>query len=106
MLIEQLDQLGEVGKRARQSIDLIDQDDVDLAVPDVVEQPLQGRTVQGCAGEPAVVIMVGDEPPAFMGLALYIGLAGFPLRIERVELKVKVMLGGFAGVDRAALPFW
>jgi hypothetical protein len=41
-----------------------------------------------------------------MGLALYIGFAGFSLRIERVELKVQIMLGGFAGIDRAALPFW
>ena len=106
MLIENLDQLRKVGKRARQSVNLVDQDNVDLAGANVVEQSLQGRAVQRCAGQPAVVIMVGDEPPAFMGLALYIGLAGFPLRIERVELKIKVMLGGFAGIDRAALPLW
>ena len=50
--------------------------------------------------------MIGNEPPAFMSLALDIGLAGFPLRIELVELEVEVMFSGFAGVDRTALPFW
>ena len=37
-----------------------------------------------------------------MGLALDIGLAGLPLGIEGVELEVEIMLGRFAGVDRAA----
>src|SRR3989442_16026378 len=37
-----------------------------------------------------------------MGLALDVGLAGFSLGIERVELEVEVMLGRLAGVDRAA----
>jgi hypothetical protein len=74
VLIEKLDQFREVGKRARQSVDLVYQDNVDLAGANVVEQSLQGRAVQGCAGQTAIVIMVGDEPPAFMGLALYIGV--------------------------------
>ena len=37
-----------------------------------------------------------------MGLALDVGLAGLPLGIERVELKVQVMFGGLAGIDCAA----
>src|SRR5438067_9475058 len=37
-----------------------------------------------------------------MGLALDVGLAGFPLRVERVEFEVEVMLGRLAGIDRAA----
>ena len=40
-----------------------------------------------------------------MGLALDIGLAGLALGIERVEGEVEIMLGRFAGVDRAALRF-
>src|ERR1700730_9064481 len=40
-----------------------------------------------------------------MRLALDIGLAGFPLGIERVEFEIEIMLGRFAGVDRAALGF-
>ena len=35
MLVEQFDQLGEVGERAGQPVDLVDHDDVDLAGPDV-----------------------------------------------------------------------
>jgi hypothetical protein len=34
-----------------------------------------------------------------MGLALDIGLAGFALGIEGVEGEIKIVLGGFAGVD-------
>jgi hypothetical protein len=37
-----------------------------------------------------------------MGLTLNVGLTGFPLGIQRIELKVEVPFGGFAGVDRAA----
>ena len=39
-------------------------------------------------------------------LALYISLASLALRIERVEGKVEVMLGRFAGVDGATCEFW
>jgi hypothetical protein len=45
MGIEQLDQLGEVGERAGQAIDLVDHDDVDLAGSDILQQVLQRRTV-------------------------------------------------------------
>jgi hypothetical protein len=41
-----------------------------------------------------------------MRLALDIGLAGLVLGIERVEFEVEIVLGRFAGVDRAALGFW
>src|SRR6476619_6381444 len=40
-----------------------------------------------------------------MGLTLDVGLAGLPLGIKRVELEVEIMLGRFAGVDRAAEEF-
>ena len=45
MGIEQLDQLGKVGQRSRQAINLIDDDDVHLVGADIVEQPLQVRAV-------------------------------------------------------------
>src|SRR6266542_6699656 len=101
MLIEQLDQLGEVRKRAGEPVDLVDHHDGDLSGPDIREQGLQGRTVQGGAREAAIIVVVGNEPPAFMGLALDVGLAGLALGVERVELKVEIMLGRLAGVDRA-----
>jgi hypothetical protein len=43
MRIEQLDQLGEVGERARQPVDLVDDDHVDPVSANVVEQPLERR---------------------------------------------------------------
>ena len=45
MGIEQFDQLCEVGQRSCQPVDLIDDDDIDLAGSDIVQQPLQVRTV-------------------------------------------------------------
>ena len=105
VLVEQLDQLGEIGERAGQAIDLIDHHDGDLAGPDVGQEVLQCRAVEGGARETAVVVVIGDEPPAFMRLAFDIGLAGLPLGIERVEFEIEIMLGRFAGVDRAALGF-
>ena len=44
-LVERFDQLGEVEQRAGQPVDLVDDDDVDLAGLDVGEQPLRaGRS--------------------------------------------------------------
>jgi hypothetical protein len=50
----------------------------------------------------AVVVTGADRFPAFAGLALDIGLAGFALGIETVEVLFKTFLGGFARIDRAA----
>jgi hypothetical protein len=49
-----------------------------------------------------VVIGLSQEPPAFVRLALDVGLTGFSLGVERVELKVEVMFGGLASIDCAA----
>jgi hypothetical protein len=103
MLIEQLDQLGEVGKRAGEAVDLVDHHDGDLAGPDIGQELLQGSAVEGGTREPAIVVAIRNQAPALMRLALDIGLAGFPLGIERVEFEVEIMLGRLAGVDRAAL---
>ena len=46
MLVEQLHQLGEVGQRAGQPVDLVDDDDVDLPGSHLVQQVLQGRAVE------------------------------------------------------------
>jgi hypothetical protein len=102
MLVKQLHQLGEIGERAGQPVDLVDHDDVDLAATDMVQQLLEGWAVQGGAGQPAIIIPRPDQPPALVGLALDVGLAGLALGIQRVELEVEIMLGGFAGVDGAA----
>ncbi len=69
-------------------------------------RPVQGGTLERGAGETAVVEPASNEPPALMRLALDVSLAGFALRVERVEGEVEIMLGRFARVDRAALRFW
>ena len=74
MGIECLDQLGEVGERAGQPIDLIDDDHVDPSRLHVGEQLLQRRPIHRPAGEAAVVIVIPDQPPALMRLALDVGL--------------------------------
>jgi hypothetical protein len=62
---------------------------------------LQGRAVEGGAGEAAVVVVIGDEAPALMRLAFDIGLAGFPLGIKRVEFdQMKQKFTGGADNER------
>ena len=45
MGIEQLDQLCEVRQRPGQAVDLVNDDDVDLAASDIVQKLLQVRTI-------------------------------------------------------------
>jgi len=49
MSVEQFDQPGEVGERARQPVDLIDDDHVDPVSANVVEQPLERRPLHRAA---------------------------------------------------------
>jgi hypothetical protein len=100
--IEQFNQLGEVRQRPRQAVDLVDNDDVDLPGPDIIQQPLQVGTVGGPAGVPAIVIAGSDQGPAGMGLALDIGRGGVVLRIQRVEFLIEPVLGGDPRIDRTA----
>src|SRR6266446_6867882 len=104
LCVEDLDQPGKIGERARQPVDLVDDDDVDPASLDVGKQLLQCRPLHVATREPAVVVAGSGQYPALVTLAADIGLASFALRLERVELLFEPFLGGFAGVDRAALP--
>ena len=54
------------------------------------------------AREAAIVVAVWHQEPAFGALARDIGLAGFPLRIEGVELHVEALFGALARVDGAS----
>src|SRR3984893_9139998 len=83
--------------------DLVDDDDVDLLGSDLVQHGLEGGPIERRAGEGAIIEAVGNEPPALVGLALDIGLAGFALGVEGVEGEIEIMLGRFARGDRAAL---
>jgi hypothetical protein len=64
MGIEQFDQLGEIGERAGQAVDLVDHHNIDLADPQLGEKRLQGRPVERSPGKSAIIVMVGQKPPA------------------------------------------
>ena len=102
MRIEQLDQFGEVRQRPRQTVDLVDNDDVDLPGADIVQQLLKVGTVGGPAGVPAIVITGPDQGPAGMGLALYVRRGSIVLGVQRVELLVEPVVGRDPRIDRAA----
>src|ERR1700738_4585688 len=71
--IEQFDQFGEVCQRSSQTIDLVDDDDVNLPGADVVQQSLQVGPVGRSAGVSAIIVARADQRPAGMSLTLYIG---------------------------------
>src|SRR5215467_16377632 len=79
MAVEQLDELGEVGQRAGQAVDLVDDNDLDLAGFHVGQEPLQGRALGRTAGIAAVIVAGVDQGPAGMGLTADIGLRGVML---------------------------
>src|SRR5262245_30346833 len=58
------------------------------------------------AREPAVVVGGRQGAPALVGLALDVGLGGFALVVERVEVLLEALVAGDARVDRAADGFW
>ena len=97
-----VDQLGEVGEGAGESVDLVDDDDVDPLGANVVEDGLQGRALHRSPGVAAVIIAAADQFPAFMGLTFDVGFEGLALIVEGVELLFEAVLGGDAGVDCAA----
>ncbi len=82
MSIEQFNQLGKVGQGPCQAVDLIDDNDIDLAGLDVIEQLLKGRAVGRSAREPSIVITYLGQRPARMRLAANIGLRSIVLGIK------------------------
>jgi hypothetical protein len=99
--IENVDNLGEIGKRPCQPIDLVDNDDLNVPGLDVLQKPLEGRPLHRPAGQATVVIHVAKRDPAGVTLAHDIGLARLPLGVERIEFLLEALVGRFAGVDRA-----
>ena len=91
--VEDLDDPGEIGERTGQSVDLVDDHDIDAPGRDVGEQPLQSRPIHPRAGEPAVIITGAQAHPAFMALAGDKGFASLALRLQRIEFLLKPLLG-------------
>ena len=102
MGVEDVDDLGKICERPRQSVDLVHNDDLNLAGLDVLQKPLEGRPLHRPAGKAPIVIHVGKCDPSGMTLAHDVGLARLPLSIERIEFLLEALVGRFSGVDRAA----
>ena len=102
MRVEGLDDPGEVGERAGQPVDFVDEHDVDPAALDLGQQALQRRSRHGAAGETTIVVGSLDELPTLVALAGDVGGTGLALGVQRVEGLVQALLGRLAGVDRAA----
>jgi hypothetical protein len=81
---------------------LVDHDDIDQSGIDVVEQLLESRSHQVCAGEAAVRIDTGDNLPALSGAVANVLLARRLLRIQRIEILIEPLGRRFARIDRAA----
>ncbi len=66
------------------------------------EKTLQSRPAERAARYGAVIVAGLARNPALVPLAGDIGGAGLGLRIERVEVLVEPLVGGFAGVKDSA----
>src|SRR5262249_16425883 len=73
---------------------------VDLPGLDVGQEALQCRPVEIAAAIAAVVVAGRKRRPTGVGLTVDIGLGGFALGIERVEILVEPFFGALARVDR------
>jgi hypothetical protein len=66
--VKDLDELGKIRKRARQPVDLIDHDHVDLPFLNIGDEPFEGRPLHRAAGKSAVIIKPGQHRPALVFL--------------------------------------
>ena len=92
MGIEHLNDLGKVEQGAGEPIDFVHDNDVHLRPADVVQEALQSWPLQRSPGIAAIVIVGRHGHPAFVLLTGDEGLAGFTLRIERVEVLLQALL--------------
>src|SRR5271169_275324 len=99
--VEDLNHLGEVRKRSRQPIDLIDDHDVDQALFDVRQQQLERRTLHRRTGKTAVVIMCLAQSPALPLLTPDVRFTSLALGVQRIEVLLQAFFRGLTGVDRA-----
>jgi hypothetical protein len=88
LAFEHLHHLREVGQAARQPVDLVDHDDVDLARLDVGHQPLERRALHVAARERRIVVVVGHRNPPLGPLAGDVGMAGVALGVDGVVFLV------------------
>src|SRR5690606_14628038 len=89
----------EVEERAAEAVDLVDDDDVDLARVDVGEQALERGALDVRASEAAVVVALGQRLPALAPHRPDVELGGLALGVEGVEVGLEPLARRLAGVD-------
>jgi hypothetical protein len=92
---------GEIGQRAGQPVDLVDDDNINAPRPNDFQQALQRRALHRTARIAAVVIVVANGLPTLMRLALDISLR-LPLGVERIEVLFKPLVAGDPSARNAA----
>ncbi|KRH78602.1 hypothetical protein FERRO_15930 [Ferrovum sp. JA12] len=100
--LEHLDHLGEVREAARQAVDLVDDDHIDLAGLDVGHQSSQRWAFHVAAREGRIIVVVCHRNPSLGALAGDVGMPRITLCVDRVVFLVQPLVGGLARVDRAA----
>ena len=100
--VEDVDDLGEVGQRPGQPVDLVDDYDVDPPGLDLRHQCLQRRSLEIAARISSVVIGCRLKHPAFVLLAFDEGLTGLALGVKRVEGLFEALLARLTRIDCAA----
>lgn len=71
---------------AAEAVHFVDHNAVHLPRPHRRPQPLQGRALQTCPTETAVIEMLGHQRPALTPLAGDVGLRRLPLRIQATKI--------------------
>ena len=89
MPVEDLDHPGEVRKRSRQSIDLIDHYNVDQTIFDVRQQLFERGALHCRSGKTAVIVRGLAQSPAYPLLTADVSFARLALRMQRIEVLLK-----------------
>ena len=103
--IELLAEVGKIRETSAQSVDFIDQDNIDQTRIAVGKQLLQGGPVHVAARKSAVVVMLRQTDPAVRFLTGDVTFAGFPLSVQRIEFLLKSVFNALAAIHGAALFF-
>jgi hypothetical protein len=69
---------------------------------DVGQEPLQGRPVDGSTRDSAIIVHLGQRDPTLMLLAENKGFTGLALGVQRIEILLETLIGGFARINRTA----
>jgi hypothetical protein len=77
--VKDLDELGKIGERPGQPVDLVNDNDIDLACLDIGDEPFEGRPLHRAPGISAVIIERWQHRPAFVLLGENEGGAGLAL---------------------------